>query len=403
MARTTSGFSRICKSLGTVVCMVAFVCLQAPLAKAQHGGGGHVGGGAHVAAPHVSTPHAYAPPAYHPLPMRSPAVASRVPVVRLMSPPGATHLVNGNHVIISGAMASPLESGTPSHVVIGFPPAEEGNRSPLLRNPGSLSFSGQGREIWQNPVAGGPQERGTENSERGEPSFVGRLGASPSGVYRFPRRPIPGPFRPVFPIFGPPVFVWGLGFGGPFGWGWGLNSAWGPSCGPFWGWDFGCNALPFYDYGYGNYNYAPSDDLEAQVENWRSEPQIYEPPPSPTPLYEGAEQRQLVQLYLKDGTVYNVTDYWLVNDKLHFTTIDPGSRESTEQVIDFDQLDLQRTIDVNTSRGFRFVLRNEPLEQYLQGTDQNQNPPESAAPPAPPEPGRPLPPPQPVTPPQPQP
>jgi hypothetical protein len=35
-------------------------------------------------------------------------------------------------------------------------------------------------------------------------------------------------------------------------------------------------------------------------------------------------------------------------------------------VIDLDELDLQQTIDVATQRGFRFMLRNEPMEQYLQ-------------------------------------
>jgi hypothetical protein len=34
-------------------------------------------------------------------------------------------------------------------------------------------------------------------------------------------------------------------------------------------------------------------------------------------------------------------------------------------VIPFDELDLQRTIDVNTRRGFRMVLRDEPWQQYL--------------------------------------
>jgi hypothetical protein len=28
-------------------------------------------------------------------------------------------------------------------------------------------------------------------------------------------------------------------------------------------------------------------------------------------------------------------------------------------------LDVQKTIDVNTRRGFRVVMRNEPMEQYL--------------------------------------
>lgn len=207
---------------------------------------------------------------------------------------------------------------------------------------------------------------------------------------RFPYRPI-FPIRPVFPIFHPPVFgLFGWTFFG-FGLGFGFNSFWGPTCGPFWGWGFGCNALPFYDYSYGNYGalYAPGN-VENELENQKG-PMMYEnPPPIAAPLYLYGEESH-VQLYLKDGTVYNVTDYWLVNDQLHFRTIEDGGTKSVERVIDFDQLDLQKSIDVNTQRGFRFVLRNEPLEQYLQdhpdGTPSG-SPPETG-------PTGPLPPPQP--------
>jgi hypothetical protein len=70
------------------------------------------------------------------------------------------------------------------------------------------------------------------------------------------------------------------------------------------------------------------------------------------------DRRDLTELYLKDGTVYDVTDYWLEDGKIHFRT-----REgSVEQVLGVDELDLQTTVDVNTRRGFRFVLRNEPAE-----------------------------------------
>jgi hypothetical protein len=160
---------------------------------------------------------------------------------------------------------------------------------------------------------------------------------APPGFYIPPRRPI-YPMRPVFRFgFGVPFFGFGMGLG--------FNSFWWSNCGPFWGWGFGCNGLPFYDYGYGNYGY------------------VY----SRAPLYiYGERRRDLAQLYLKDGTVYNVTDYWLVNDQLHFTTLDESGTKWIEHVIDFDQLDLQKSIDVSTQRGFRFVLRNEPLQQYLQ-------------------------------------
>lgn len=80
-------------------------------------------------------------------------------------------------------------------------------------------------------------------------------------------------------------------------------------------------------------------------------------------VFEG--QRDLVQLYMKDGTVYSVTDYWLVDNQLHFLTIDASGDKVNEQVVSFDQLDLQKTIDVDTQLGFHFVLRNEPIEQYL--------------------------------------
>jgi hypothetical protein len=81
----------------------------------------------------------------------------------------------------------------------------------------------------------------------------------------------------------------------------------------------------------------------------------------------GEERPDLPQLFLKDGTVLNVTDYWLVDDQLHFAMIEEEEygTKPAEHVIPFDALDLQMTIDANTRRGFRFVLRNEPLEQYL--------------------------------------
>lgn len=161
-----------------------------------------------------------------------------------------------------------------------------------------------------------------------------------AGNLRFRGRPIQ-PSPPVFPFYGYPFF-----FGGPFfGYGWGFDSYWWPTCGPYWAWQFGCNALPFYAYGFGNYGYPPTYEY---------------------PLYPFHEEgRDLPQLYLKDGTVYNVTDYWLVDGQLHFTTLEEGATKSVEHAIDFNELDLQTTIDMNAQRGFRFVLRNEPVEQYL--------------------------------------
>jgi hypothetical protein len=84
------------------------------------------------------------------------------------------------------------------------------------------------------------------------------------------------------------------------------------------------------------------------------------------PVYiGGGGGRELAQLYMKDGAVDNVTDYWVVDGQLHFMTIDDSGAKWNEHVVDSTQLDLQKTADVAQQRGFRFVLRNEPLGQYL--------------------------------------
>ena len=83
------------------------------------------------------------------------------------------------------------------------------------------------------------------------------------------------------------------------------------------------------------------------------------------PFLYGQGARDLVELFFKDGTVFDVRDYWLVDGQIHFTMLDDRGTKLAEHVRDFDELNLQTTIDVNTERGFRFTLRNEPLEQYL--------------------------------------
>lgn len=160
-------------------------------------------------------------------------------------------------------------------------------------------------------------------------SFAGRAFATPG--FRTPRHPI-RPFPPVLVVYDPFLF------GGPF---WGFNSCWWASCDLFWPW------LGFITFS----SPGPTDFVS----------QVYE---SPENVY-GEESQDLPQLFLKDGTVLNVTDYWLVDDLLHFTMIEQEGTTPVEHVIPFEALDLQRTIDVNTGRGFHFMLRNEPVEQYM--------------------------------------
>ncbi|HEY6385163.1 MAG TPA: hypothetical protein VIX91_05720 [Candidatus Acidoferrum sp.] len=150
-----------------------------------------------------------------------------------------------------------------------------------------------------------------------------------------------------FPERPPLIFRRSFFIRAPFLWSWqAFNSSWWLYCGPIWGWNSGCGDFFFS---------APA------TEHYLAPPMTYS---SPVYLYS-LDGHQLVQLYLKDGTVYSVNDYWFVDDKIHFTMLDESATKSVEQVIAFDDLDAQRTIDMNTRRGFRVVMRNEPLEQYL--------------------------------------
>ena len=187
--------------------------------------------------------------------------------------------------------------------------------------------------------------------------------------YPYPRRPI-FPRRPFFPIGGFPPPGFGI-FGRPFFgavFGWRFGPGFWIGCDPIWSWGYGCDGLLAFDYGtvfspYSLESNYPQPQME--VQNW--------------PVYYGEPNSQFVQLFLKDGTVYTVTDYWLVNGDLHFKVVEENGTKVVEHEIDFGLLDLQKTVDINTQRGFRFVLRNEPLEQYLKDY-MSPNSPDAAAP-----------------------
>jgi hypothetical protein len=69
--------------------------------------------------------------------------------------------------------------------------------------------------------------------------------------------------------------------------------------------------------------------------------------------------------YLKGGTGYGVTDYWLVNGQMHFSLVEDDPTKPAEHVVPYDEVDIQKTIYVNTRRGFRIVFRDKFWQQYL--------------------------------------
>jgi hypothetical protein len=190
---------------------------------------------------------------------------------------------------------------------------------------------------------------------------------------------------------------WGLGFGwgwGGWGWGWGGwgYPYWGPGWGGYWGWGYPYWGYP--GYAYPSYNLGSSNPCDPSWNdqysdycgggsngvsynlNNMSAPQDYsssntqpsgqEDNSAPSYAIEGspndnsvtdnvAASTPTVLIYLKDGTMFAATDYWMAGDELHYVVSYAG-----ESAVSLDQLDWQRTVDENSKRGVKFTLKNKP-------------------------------------------
>jgi hypothetical protein len=187
-----------------------------------------------------------------------------------------------------------------------------------------------------------------------------------------PFQPIrPGtPFYPYYPFFGFNPFYGGLGFG--FG-------GYGP-CNPFWG----CFGYGFgYGYGFGGglgYFGATSGGYGSGWTDAGAESSANVTSPDNVDSYllaapgtggaeaaadssngtqvlreDSAPQQTYVLLYLKDGSSFAVSDYWLADGKLHYVTSYGG-----DNAVDESRVDLQRTVDENAARGVDFTLKPQP-------------------------------------------
>jgi hypothetical protein len=181
---------------------------------------------------------------------------------------------------------------------------------------------------------------------------------------------------------------WGCcGWGWGFGWGWVLGGGWGWGgwWGPWWwgssyAWGYPAYAYPYpiypnygvtypqpysgtdQDNSYNNdssyngnsSNAAPSEDYFQRPSFGGSlDAQVPQGSPNTNPdTGNVATTTPTVLIYLKDGTMYTASDYWLVDGKLHYLT-----SYSTESVVSLDEVDLQRTVDENAKRGVTFNLK----------------------------------------------
>jgi hypothetical protein len=166
----------------------------------------------------------------------------------------------------------------------------------LAQHP-SVPTRGGGRPAAPAPILRPPLFGGARGAS---PPVVGPHGVGPHlvrmGPRGFPFRQRPIRVVPHGVFFGRPFFRFGVGLR--------FNSLWWPTCAPLLGWGagFGCYSAPSDGYGFDNY-VAQQPHLGTDYP------------------YVGGE-RDLIWLYLKDGTGYGVIDYWLVNGQMHFSLVE---------------------------------------------------------------------------------
>jgi hypothetical protein len=338
------GFGRVLNQVLLTLVAATALAFAPQAAFGQHGGGGHVGGGGggHFGgsgSSHYSA-HGYAP-ATGRRAGRSPSGAAMRPVTPLMN------FGRGNPIVVSGgatpsSFARPAGPGAPQHVTIGFPPADGANGFAVpgstvadaagwrpiarVRDGGVLSFSGQGHEIWQNNSNGSDRRPGSSNA---------LLESRPAGG----QRPHPFPPRRFHGGFYGPGYGYGYGWAGFYPWGFGLGLYFDGICDPWWSFDCDTDGYPGYGY-YGPYApelYSGSSGSDESAAAGSEGPQ------------------DSTVLYLNDGTSFAVSDYWVADYKLHYVTDD-----GRENVIDLNEIDVQRTVDENAARGVDFTLKPAP-------------------------------------------
>jgi hypothetical protein len=319
-----------------------------------------------------------------------------------------------------------------------------GNHSPSMAGP-ARSFSGQGREVWENAPLARNVIPSSQALSRIRGSFQGASNANPGAISRGPASGLglrvgsgsrPGlqsstslfassrfagqssvfrnrgfssslnttPRHIRNPIGTDPRFdrfhgsCWNCGFGwgwggwGWSGWGWGggLGWGWGPGWAGGFGWPWYGFGNPFWYNpwswswgwpGYGYYGYAPvylysslsspysygnsPSNSDYQNSTAGQSGNSSSTPPAPevgAPAQESTEANSItgnltvpVLLYMRDGSVYTVRDYWLTGNDFHFVLLD-----GEDKSVDVGQVDLRRTNDENAKSGVKFILKSEP-------------------------------------------
>ncbi len=163
----------------------------------------------------------------------------------------------------------------------------------------------------------------------------------------------------------------GFGFGG-WGWPWLGFGFWDP----FWfdPWWAPGPASGYGYYGYPNSNvygypdqgyYGPEDNSNPPAEQDNQSDQYNQGPtngnwitpngPSPSLAPNSANLAVPVLIYMKNGSVLTVRDYWMIDGELHYILM-----SGTQRTTDLEQVDLPRTNTENAKSGVRFIFKSEP-------------------------------------------
>jgi hypothetical protein len=149
-----------------------------------------------------------------------------------------------------------------------------------------------------------------------------------------------------------------LGFGWGLGWPWFGNWNWGPAwIDPIWGWPgydnigYSPGYAPDYSYNDNSYwhstpseNYQSTDVVAAPLDQGYS---------ASSPRDAKVDMPAL--LYMKDGSVFAASDYWVENGNLHYV-LSTGA----EKMVDLDQVDIKRTIAENVDLGTQVTFKPRP-------------------------------------------
>jgi len=164
---------------------------------------------------------------------------------------------------------------------------------------------------------------------------------------------------------------WGWGFGGGwgFGWPWLGFGFWDPfwynpwwSAGPAYG--YGYYGYPNnYVYGYPDSEYSAPEDNSTPPEqqdnqydqenlngNW-----VTPNGPSPALAPNSSNLTVPILIYMKNGSILTVRDYWMIDGELHYILM-----SGVQRTVNLELVDLPRTNTENAKSGVKFIFKSEP-------------------------------------------